>query len=122
MRYAVVLAIAVVSSVALADSWPAAKQAGMASPGGNVVVRVVPGTSIGDVYGFGGESKGKYATAVFYRLTQGGDYARYQEVALLNPVAPLFFAVSDSGEFVTLDNWHNMGVGKAVVAVYRSDG
>jgi hypothetical protein len=121
MRYAVILAIALLSTRVLADSWPEPKPAGMASPGGNVVVRIVPGASIGDVYGFGGSPKGQYATAIFYRLNKDGEYARYQDIFLLNPVAPVDFAVSDNGELVTLDNWHNLGVGKIIV-VYRPNG
>lgn len=121
MRHAIVLASFLLTAGASADDWPEAKPAGVASPGGAVVVRVLPGASIGDVHGFAGEPKGRYATAVFYRLDQAGEYRRYQEVRLVNPVAPLFVAVSDAGELVTLDNWHNMGLGKAVV-VYRADG
>ncbi len=121
IRNAIVLFAALSSAVAFADSWPAAKPAGKSSPSGNLVVRVVPGMSVGDVYGFAGEPKGKYATAIYYRLSPGGEYVRYQEVSLLNPVAPVFFALSDAGQLVTLDNWHNMGIGKSIV-VYRQDG
>jgi hypothetical protein len=121
MRYAVVLALLLACGRASADSWAAAKVAAMASPSGQIVVRVIPGTSLGEVYGFAGERKGKSATAVFYRLGPSDDYVKYQEVSLLNPIAPVFFAVTDHGELVTLDNWHNMGMGKAIV-VYRADG
>jgi hypothetical protein len=44
-----------------------------------------------------------------------------KELTLLNPVAPVLFLVTDRGFLLTLDNWHNMGFGKAV-ASYSSDG
>ena len=121
MRYAVALALSFFCGLASADSWPAAKVAGAASPTGQVVVRVLPGTSLGDVYGFDGERKGESASAIFYRLGATDVYAQYQKISLLNPVAPLFTAVTDAGELVTLGNWHNMGLGKVVV-IYRPDG
>jgi hypothetical protein len=36
-------------------------------------------------------------------------------------VAPVDFFVSNTGEFVTLDNWNNRGYG-AVLVLYRADG
>lgn len=121
MRYAFALTLYFLFGSALADSWPAAKVAGVASPSGQVVVRVLPGKSLGDVYGFGGESKGEPASAIFYRLGANNAYVQLQKIFLLNPVAPVFITVTDDGELVTLDNWHNMGLGKVVV-VYRPDG
>jgi len=120
-HFGVVLALLLACLPALGDSWASATQAGVSSPSGQIIVRVIPGTSIGDVHGFAGAPKGKFAAGLYYRLSEAGEYVRYQEVALVNPVAPVFIAVSDSGELVTLDNWHNMGMGKAVV-VYRPDG
>ena len=121
MRRAIVLVLLLACGLVWADSWPAAKIAAMASPSGRVVVRVIPGTNLGEVYGFAGAKAGKPATAVYYRLGAVDEYLKYQEVSLQNPIAPVFFAVSDAGELVTLDNWHNMGVGNAVV-IYRPDG
>jgi hypothetical protein len=122
MKYALALALSLLATFARADSWPAAKAAGVASPTGQVVVRVVPGTSLDATYGFSGAQKGKAATAVFYRLDPAGNYVKYRETSLLNPIAPVFAAVSDAGELVTLDNWHNMGLGDAVVIVYSPEG
>jgi hypothetical protein len=121
MRHVLALVLFIACGRVSADSWPAAKVAGMASPSGRVVVRVIPGASLGEVYGFAGERKGKPATAVYYHLGPHDDYVKYQEVPLQNPIAPEFFAVSDAGDLVTLDNWHNMGMGKAIV-IYRADG
>lgn len=121
MRYAFLFTLLLWISLVRADSWPSAKVAAAASPTGQVVVRVLPGTRLGDVFGFGGARKGDPASAIYYRLGPGDAYVQYQKIPLLNPVAPLYIAVSDAGELVTLDNWHNMGYG-AVVAIYRPDG
>jgi len=48
-------------------------------------------------------------------------YRLEREIELANPVAPVDFFVSNAGELVTLDNWHNVGYG-VVLAVYHSDG
>jgi hypothetical protein len=121
MRTLVALVLAGVAAAVQADSWPAAVATAMASPDGKIVVRVLPGDSLGDVVGFAGAKKGKPARALFYRLEGEDRYAKYQEAELLNPVAPMYFAVSDAGEVVTLDNWHNAGFGKVVV-VYAPSG
>lgn len=93
----------------------------MASPDGNIVVRVLPGDSLGEVMGFAGEKKGRSVQAMYYRVAEGDRYIKCQEAPLLNPIAPFDFYVSDSGEMATLDNWHNMGIEKIVV-VYAPDG
>jgi hypothetical protein len=120
MRQLAVLLLFAICTAAIADSWPSAKVRGVASPNGNIVVRVLPGDSLGDVMGFAGEKKGRPAQAMYYRL-EGDRYIKYQEAPLLNPIAPVDFFVSDNGEIATLDNWHNMGIGKIVV-VYAPDG
>ena len=84
-------------------------------------MRVVPGESWGDANGFAGSPKGVYATATFYHRGSDGSYAPGAAVALLNPVAPVEFFVTDQGYLLTLDNWHNLGYGK-VVALYGPDG
>jgi hypothetical protein len=122
MKYALALALSLLAVSVRADSWQAAKVAGIASPTGQVVVRVMPGTNLDATYGFSGAQKGKAATAVFYRLDPAANYVKYREISLLNPIAPVFAAVSDAGELVTLDNWHNMGLGDAVVVVYSPEG
>jgi len=121
MRSIVALLLFSLWSAAYADTWLPAVARGVASPSGNIVVRVLPGDNLGEVFGFSGEKKGHPAQAVYYRLSDGDKYVQYQQVALLNPIAPVDFVVSDSGELATLDNWHNVGIGKALV-VYAPDG
>ena len=115
MRYVIALTLSLFVTCASADSWVPASPAGFTSPSGRIVVRVVPGSNLDAT----GEQKGKPATATFYRLDAAASYKKIQEISLLNPIAPVFAAVSDSGEFVTLDNWYNMGIGNSVVVVLR---
>lgn len=83
---------------------------------------MVPGTDKGAVFGFAGEPRGPAAKAIVYRLRASGDYVKDKELQLLNPISPVFAAMADSGELITLDNWHNMGIGSSVVVVYSPDG
>lgn len=106
---------------ARADDWPAAQPQSAISPDGRHVLRVLPGSSIGDTVGFQGAARGPYARALVYRLEGGERYVKVREVTLANPVAPVFVAIADGGEFATLDNWHNMGMGRMLV-VYDAEG
>lgn len=116
----VVLA-AVAERPAHADSWPAAQIKEVFSRSREWFVRVTPGTSVGETVGFAGAPKGKHASAEFYLRATDRSYRLEKEITLLNPVAPVLFLVTDRGHLVTLDNWHNMGFGKAI-ASYAPDG
>lgn len=105
---------------ARADSWPAPRPLGKSSASGSYVVRVAPGASKGDMVGFAGAPKGPYAVAEWYRY-EGTGYAKAHRTALLNPVAPEDIEVTDRGNLITLDNWHNRGMG-VVLAIYTPDG
>jgi len=105
------------TAVAQADDWPSPVIREVFSQSRAYFVRVVPGKSIGDTFGFSGAAKGPYATAEFYRLEKDRSYRLAATSPLLNPVAPVDFFVTDSGYLITLDNWHNTGYGK-VVAFY----
>ena len=106
---------------ARADSWPGPVTKEVFSASREYFVRVTPGESIGDTYGFSSLKKGKYASAEFYRRAPDRSYRLVAETTLLNPVAPLEFFVSDQGQLATVDNWHNVGYGK-VVAIYDAGG
>ena len=103
-----------------ADSWPAPRALGKSSATGSYVVRVVPGASKGDVVGYSGASKGSYAVAEWYRY-DGVGYTRAHRATLLNPIVPEDIEVTERGNLITLDNWHNRGMG-VVLAIYTSDG
>ena len=104
-----------------ADSWAPAEPLGSISPDGDIIVRITPGDSLGDTWGFAGAKTGEYATATYYKFRKNGGYSKFQEIKLRNPIAPLFAAVSNDGTLVTLDNWHNMGIGNALT-LYKPDG
>jgi hypothetical protein len=107
--------------VARADDWPGPRTAEVFSESREYFVRVVPGKSLGDTFGFASEKKGPYARAEFYRRAPDRSYQLVAETILVNPVAPLEFFVADNGHLLTLDNWHNAGYGK-VVAIYGAHG
>lgn len=114
------LLLCVASAGTHADSWPGATVKAVASDNGEIVVRIIPGNSIGDTYGFAGAPKGRFASAQWFRY-RDNRYELYQSIDLLNPVAPIQAAVANDGTLITLDNWHNVGFG-AVVAIYAPDG
>ena len=107
--------------VASADDWPAPQIREVFSLSRSCFVRVTPGSSWGDTFGFRGAAKGPYATAEFYRRQADRSYRLASSGTLLNPVAPVDFFVTDRGFLVTLDNWHNRGYGK-VAAFYSPEG
>lgn len=113
--------LAVSSPELMADDWAAPKIREAFSQSREYFVRVVPGESLGDTYGFAGAKKGRYATAEFYRRAPDRSYRLAAEASLLNPVAPVEFFVSNAGHLATVDNWHNLGYGK-VVGIYGAQG
>jgi hypothetical protein len=123
MRYTWLLSLVLISLFpvrATADSWPGAVIKEEFSESREVFVRVIPGESFGDTFGFAGEKKGKYARAELYRVGDDKSYKLMSQWDLLNPVAPIDFYVSNDGTLVTFDNWHNMGYGHVVVLYEQS--
>lgn len=110
-----------VAPQARADSWPAPRTRELFSESRDYFVRVIPGESLGDTFGFAGARKGRYATAQFYRRGSDRSYRLVAEASLSNPVAPVEFLVADGGQLITVDNWHNVGYGK-VVAIHEASG
>lgn len=52
-----------------------------------------------------------------------GGWARVWDMPLVNEVGPVSAVVSDDGAYVaTFDNWHSMGWGEDVVAIYDREG
>jgi hypothetical protein len=96
-------------SEALADSSRAPAATAGASPNGEYVVRVVPGTP-----------PATYSTATWYRHI-GKDFKRFQTIALLHPVAPGIIRVADNGALVTVDNWGQSGRG-VVLTIHSNRG
>ena len=117
----VALCILLTPSAGRADSWPAARPFQVFSESGKYFIRIVPGESIGDTFGFAGAGKGKFAVALYYALQADRSYKLLYEIQLQNPVAPVDLLLSDHGYFITFDNWHNLGYGQ-VVAIYSPTG
>jgi hypothetical protein len=80
-----------------------------------------PGESWGETWGFKGAKIGKHAQAVFFHEQPDKSYRLERTVELLNPVGPVDIFVSNNGDLITLDNWHNRGYG-VVLALYHFDG
>jgi hypothetical protein len=106
---------------AQADSWANPQVREVFSASRDHFVRVIPGNSIGDTVGFAGAEKGEYASAEFYQRQADRSYRLMATAKLLNPVAPVDIFVSNAGQLVTVDNWHNRGYGK-VLALYDTEG
>jgi hypothetical protein len=118
------LAVAILvlaGGVAGADDWPAATITEVFSESREWFVRVIPGKSLGDTFGFAGSPKGPYARAEFYQRAPDRSYRLIREITLDNPIAPVKFLVTDRGYLVTFDNWHNLGYGR-VLASYAPTG
>jgi hypothetical protein len=116
-----ILAVGVVCA-AKSDDWPAFVSKTAVSQNGQLLVRVDPGNSLGDVYGFAGEPIGAYATGHMYYYSDSIDsYQKLRQISLANPIGPVDVLVNNEGWIVTLDNWHNMGYGEIIV-VYDNAG
>ena len=86
------------------------------------IVRVTPGNSIGDVYGFSGSPKGPYAEASLLHFDSSkGSYTLQTKYRTENAVSPVDVLVTNEGWLIALDNWHNYGIG-AVLATYDANG
>lgn len=73
--------------------------------------------------GSGQSLEDNYCKGIFYRQNESGAYKKVWEGRLSNDVAPVNVLVSNSGEYVvTFDNWHSVGYGDNVVAIYGRDG
>jgi hypothetical protein len=110
-----------VAAPSRADDWAGPQVREVFSASRDHFVRVIPGNSIGDTVGFAGAAKGDDASAEFYRRQADRSYRLVASARLLNPVAPVDFFVSNDGQLVTIDNWHNRGYG-SVLAVYDAAG
>lgn len=100
-----------------ADSWAPPSESIVPSPSGTYLVRITPGESLGDVFGYAGAKKGKFAGAKIYKYDAATDaFGLHGSFELLSPVAPNIVKLTDTGALVTVDNWHNVGYGHIVVA------
>ena len=107
--------------VLLADDWPGQQVMNIFSDDGSHFVRILPGESLGDTFGFAGAAKGAYAKAELYERQPNRSYALVADIQLVNPIGPIEAMLANSGHLITFDNWHNAGYGK-VIALYDPRG
>ena len=74
-----------------ADDWPGAQVREVFSRDRQYFVRITPGDSWGETWGFAAAKKGKHARADFFRQQSDKGYRLQQSIDLLNPVAPVDF-------------------------------
>lgn len=104
-----------------ADEWVTPQIREVFSPDRQFFVRITPGESWGETWGFKGAKIGRHAQAAFFREQPDKGYRLERTADMPNPVAPVEVLVSNHGDVVTLDNWHNEGYG-AVLVLYHWDG
>jgi hypothetical protein len=103
------------------DDWPWPKVREVCSKNREYFVRITPGESVGETWGFAGAQIGKHVRAAFFRVQADRGYRLEREIELMNPVAPVDFFVSNAGDLVAVDNWHHVGYG-VILALYHNDG
>jgi hypothetical protein len=122
-------------TAALADSWPLPEPAKYYSSNKRFYIEVIPRKLESQLKFFDDKVKGvepagsprglkdNYCKGALYRQTADGKYEKVWESRLSNEVAPVAALVSDDGEHVvTFDNWHAVGFGDNVVAIYGAGG
>ena len=135
MRHlAVAILILFTFKTASADTWLPPKVTDYYSSDSTYFVRVVPRCVPDKYYKWLNASekrKRKFSPkdttivpshAMMFKRTTNGDSLIWKE-KLINQIAPVDALVSDDGEyFVTFDNWHSMGYGVDVLAIYDEKG
>lgn len=109
------------STILMADEWVTPQIREVFSQDRQYFIRITPGESWGETWGFKGAKIGKHAQAAFFREQPDKGYRLERTIDMPNPVAPVSVFVSNNGDMVTLDNWHNEGYG-AVLVLYHWDG
>ena len=122
-------------SLALADKWPLPQKQEFYSPHKRFSFEVVPRKLESQLRYFVDKSKGKKNAGSppggatnrcrgrLYRIESDNRRTMVWSSLLSNDVAPVDALVTDAGDFVvTFDNWHSVGYGDDVVAIYGSGG
>ena len=109
------------STQLVADEWVTPQIREIFSQDRQYFVRITPGESWGETWGFKGTKVGKHAQAAFFREQPDKGYRLERTIDMPNPVAPVEVFVSNNGDIVTSHNWHNEGYG-AVLVLYHWDG
>lgn len=112
---------------ATSDSWPPPQRKEFPSANGRFSLDVIPSPIDSQLAYFrdkvAGRSPERSCRGRLRQLLPGGREQVLWSGDLDNEVAPVEVMVSDSGRWVvTFDNWHSIGFGKNVVAVYGERG
>jgi hypothetical protein len=122
------LFLACLVSTAFADSWLLPDRQRIPSPNGEFVLDLVPSNIRSQIDYFQEEDAGRKGDrnpcwARLFRQQPGGEEEVLWTADLDNNVAPVEMVVADSGNVVVgFDNWHSIGYGPNVLAVYGEQG
>ena len=104
------------AAMSQADTWMPPKPVTVFSPSKTFIAQVLPGDSGNPAdYDQAMTNRAHNATARVSARQSNGTTHLVWEGKLVNPVAPADVYVSDAGNLVTLDNWHQVGYGPIVV-------
>lgn len=119
--------------VVIADTWALPKEETVCSKNNRFCLKVIPKKLTSQLEYFQDKVDGKdnagadrkvkknLCRGIFSARDANGILRRRWEVNLVNEVAPVSVLVSDRGDYVvTFDNWHNVGYGDDVVAIYET--
>lgn len=121
LRMQVALMLSLAAGGLYADQWSAPQTFAAFSPDGQRFVRIYPGCTADRRFGYDCSRKGEPAMAEFFHRQRDHSYRRVAQVLLSNPIAPGEVWLTNQGQLITFDNWHERGHGK-VVAIYDSRG
>ena len=123
----------VTPAVTWADSWALPKERTVCSANNKYCLKVIPKklTSQLDYFedkvdekenaGADNKIKNNKCRGIFYVRNANGKLQKRWEIDLVNEVSPVDILVSNEGEHViTFDNWHSVGYGDDVVAIYSA--
>ncbi len=116
-----------------ADTWAMPKERSVCSVNNKYCLKVIPKKLTNQLDYFGDKvdekenagadkgAKNNKCRGIFYVRDANGILRKRWEIDLLNEVAPVDVLVSDQGDYViTFDNWHSVGYGDDVVAIYSA--
>ena len=129
------MGIALLPAVSLADSWFPAQTETILSANGKFRVTVVPRPLEGALAYFSDKVDGiepagqdpgeaqRSPVARVERLADSGEWEFVWQMPLVNNVAPVVVLLADDGSrLVTFDNWHSKGYGDDAVVIYDRQG
>lgn len=123
------------SNTALADSWALPNEKEYCSENNKFCFKVIPKKLESQLNYFKDRVAGKenagadkntkenYCKGEFFERNEKGKLIKKWSKKLVNEVSPVSAIISNDGKYiVTFDNWHNVGYGDHVVAIYSSQG